>query len=147
MLTTDTREAALARDFSQLLARYRDGRKSLFVRVLDAEQEKTLELPGAVVCLLIDGLEALAAGRAVSVVLDNEELTTVQAAAMLNVSRPYFIKLLTEGAIPYRRVGTHRRILREDVVNYKSRIDREREAVLDELAAQAQDQDMGYVRS
>ncbi len=71
----------------------------------------------------------------------------LQAAAILNVSRFYPIKLLAEGAIPYRKVGKHRRILMEDVMIYKNRIDQEPEAVLDRLAADAQANDMGYAHS
>jgi len=72
------------------------------------------------------------------------ELSTVQAAEVLNVSRPFLIKLLEEEKIPHRKVGKHRRIRMEDVMAYKSAIDQEREAVLDQLVAEAQEQDMGY---
>jgi excisionase family DNA binding protein len=117
------------------------------VRVLDAEQDQPLELPAGAVALLMDILEAMAAGQGVSLVPENAELTTVQAAAMLNVSRPYLIKLLHENAIPHRKVGKHRRIRMEDVMAYKARIDREREAVLDQLTLEAQQNDMGYSHS
>lgn len=72
------------------------------------------------------------------------ELSAVQAAEALNVSLAFLIKLLDEGALPYREAGKHRRIRREDVLDYKERIDREREAVLDELAMEAQELGMGY---
>ncbi|MFN7648174.1 MAG: excisionase family DNA-binding protein [Acidobacteriota bacterium] len=91
-------------------------------------------------------LEAMAAGRGVTLVPENAELTTVQAADVLNVSRPFLIKLLEENALPHRKVGKHRRIRMEDVMAYKSRIDRDREAVLDQLAREAQEQGMGYDR-
>jgi len=117
------------------------------VRVLDAGQDQPLELPAGAVALLVDILEAMAAGRGVSLIPENAELTTVQAAGVLNVSRPYLIKLLEENAIPHRRVGKRRRIRMEDVMAYKARIDREREAVLDQLTLEAQQNDMGYLRS
>jgi len=140
-------EVAMARTSGQRLSRYRGRSGSLFIRVVDADQEQPLELPAGAVALLMDILEAMAAGRGVSIIPENAELTTVQAAAILNVSRPYLIKLLAEGAIPYRKVGKHRRILMEDVMTYKNRIDQEREAVLDQLAADAQANDMGYVHA
>ena len=63
---------------------------------------------------------------------------------MLNVSRPFLIKLLDQKAIPHRKVGKHRRIRMEDVMANKDAIDREREQVLDQLTREAQAQDMGY---
>jgi excisionase family DNA binding protein len=139
-------EAALARASGQRLSRYAGLNRSLSLKVMDAEQDQLLELPARAVALLMDILEAMAAGRGISLIPDNAELTTVEAADVLNVSRPYLIKLLTEGALPHRKVGKHRRIRMEDVMAYKSRIDREREAVLDRLAADAQENDMGYAR-
>jgi excisionase family DNA binding protein len=139
-------EAALARVSGQRLSRYAGLNRSLSLRVMDSGQEQPLELPAGAVALLMDILDAMAAGRGISLIPENAELTTVQAAEVLNVSRPYLIKLLTEGALPHRKVGKHRRIRMEDVMAYKNRIDREREAVLDELAAEAQENDMGYAR-
>jgi excisionase family DNA binding protein len=96
------------------------------------------------VTLLLDILGAMASGQGVTLISEDAELTTVQAADMLRVSRPFFIKLLEAGQIPYRKVGKHRRIRMEDVMNYKQAIDQQREAVLDQLVADAQEQEMGY---
>jgi excisionase family DNA binding protein len=82
----------------------------------------------------------------VTILPENAELTTVEAAEILNVSRPYLIKLLDQKAIPHRKVGKHRRIKLEDVMAYKRAIDEEREKVLDMLVAEAQDMDMGYTQ-
>ncbi|MDJ0674939.1 MAG: helix-turn-helix domain-containing protein [Calothrix sp. MO_167.B42] len=137
-------DSAIARNSGQLLSRYVEKNRPLRLRVIDAEQETPIELPAVAVALLMDILEAMAAGRGITLIPEDAELTTVQAAEILNVSRPFVIKLLEEGAISYRKVGKHRRIRMEDVMAYKNRIDEEREAVLDLLVADAQEQNMGY---
>ena len=137
-------EAALARASSQRLSRLVGQNRPLTIRVMEAEREQPLDLPAGAVALLMDILEAMAAGRGVTIIPENAELTTVQAADILNVSRPFLIRLLETGAIPHRKVGKHRRIRMEDVIGYKQRIDAEREAVLDRLTAEAQELDMGY---
>jgi len=137
-------EAAIARISEQTLSRYAKAHVPLKLRLSDAEQAEPIELPAGAVALLMDILEAMAAGCGVTIIPENAELTTVQAAGVLNVSRPFLIKLLEEGTIPYRKVGKHRRIRMEDVMAYKAAIDQERENVLDQLAAEAQEQDMGY---
>ncbi len=137
-------DAAIARLSGQILSRYAQNKRPLTLRVKDADQEKPIELPSGAVALLMEILEAMAAGRGVTIIPENAELTTVQAAEILNVSRPFLIGLLDEGALPHRKVGKHRRIRMEDVMAYKTNIDREREAVLDQLALDAQNQGMGY---
>ncbi|MYA89660.1 MAG: helix-turn-helix domain-containing protein [Boseongicola sp. SB0662_bin_57] len=143
-LPPSAKEAAIARASGQLLSRYARNKASLKLRVTDGVQAEPIELPAGAVALLMDILEAMAAGQGVTIIPENAELTTVQAADVLNVSRPFLIKLLDEQKIPHRKVGKHRRIRMEDVMAYKASIDAERESVLDQLAADAQEQDMGY---
>ena len=133
-------EAALARETGRRLSRYAGGHRPLTMQV----NEEPVELPAGVVDLLMEILGAMASGRGVTIIPENAELTTVEAAEVLNVSRPFLIRLLEEGAIPFRKVGKHRRIRMDDVMAYKEDIDRKRRASLDELARLAQENDMGY---
>jgi len=136
---------ALARESARNLARLAVPDHPLRLRSSELNaSDQVLELPAAAVALLMDVLEAMAAGRGVMIIPENAELTTVQAAALLNVSRPFLINLLENGSIPHRKVGRHRRLRMEDIMAYKQQITRQREAVLDELAAEAQAEDMGY---
>jgi excisionase family DNA binding protein len=137
-------ESTLARTSKQLLSRYAQANEPLTLRVIDTDQAEPIELPAGAVAMLMDILGAMAAGQGIMIIPESAELTTVQAAEILNVSRPFLIKLLEEGQIPYRKVGKHRRIRMEDVMSYKQAIDREREEVLDQLASDAQEQAMGY---
>lgn len=142
--TPTPHETAVARISAQTLARHARPATSLRMRVSDGEHAEPIELPAGVVALLMEILDAMAQGRGITILPENTELTTAQAAEVLNVSRPFLIRLLDERKLPCRKVGKHRRLRIEDVMAYKSAIDREREIILDELAAEAQQQDMGY---
>ena len=134
----------MARISGEVLSRFAQQQGPLMLRVRDGGKERPLELPVGAVAMLMEILEAMAAGRGVTLIPENAELTTVQAADVLNVSRPFLIKLLDESVFPHRKVGKHRRIRMEDVMAYKAAIDREREAILGQLAREAQEGGMGY---
>ena len=112
--------------------------------VIEAENSDAIDLPPQAVAALSEILEHLAEGREVTVSAQPVEFSTQQAADYLRVSRPFLVGLLEKGAIPFRKVGTHRRVLFEDLRNYKERIDERRLKTLGELAAQAQELEMGY---
>ena len=105
-----------------------------------------VEIPATMVKFFADILKVMAAGYGVTAIRQDAELTTVQAAEILKVSRPFLVKCLEDGEIPHRKVGSHRRIRLDDVLAYKEAIDGKRRAVLDELVADAQEHNMGYDR-
>lgn len=139
----DTETIRLARssatELSRLLKRLPEADRAR-VRLDDSD----LVLPRQAVALLRDLLAEMAQGNAVTIVPTHAELTTQQAANLLNVSRPHVVKLLEDGVIPYTRVGTHRRIRFQDLVAYKKQRDQSSREALDALTREAQELDMGY---
>ncbi len=106
--------------------------------------EPPLIVPAPALHLFRDVLAGMAQGKAVTVVAIDAELTTQQAADLLNVSRPYVVKLIETGKLPARKVGTHRRVRVEDLLTFKREDDARRQRVTDELTAQAQELGLGY---
>ncbi len=86
----------------------------------------------------------MAEGKTVSIVPSDSELSTQQAADMINVSRPHLIKLLESKQIPFKKVGSHRRVILMDIMEYQDQIVKQREDQLDFLSNQAQDLNLGY---
>ena len=107
-------------------------------------KKEPVALPDTATRALTDVLEHLARGRAVAVVPVESEITTQQAAELLNVSRPYLVDLLERGAIPFRKVGSRRRIRLADVLAYREIDDAKRRSAMDELTAEAQRLGLGY---
>jgi len=99
-----------------------------------ASSDQQLTLPPSLYRAFKHLIDDLSAGKPVCLVREEEELTTQAAADLLNVSRPFFIKLLESGTLPYTMTGTHRRILLRDVLAYKKVRDAERRAILDRMA-------------
>ena len=115
------------------------------IQIFDEKnQAHQVELPTSALRLLVDVLSELSNGNAVRVVPVRAELTTQEAADLLNVSRPHLVKLLEEGALPYHKTGKHRRVRFEHLMHFKSERDRASEAAMEELAKQAQELAMGY---
>jgi excisionase family DNA binding protein len=137
-------EIEQARASSRTLSKYADAERVRLTLQASNGSTDELILPGAVLQVLLDALAQMAQGNAVSLLPVHQELSTQDAANLLNVSRPFLVGLLEQGQMPFRKVGTHRRVLLSDVLAYRERIDHEREQALDELAAIAQQDDMGY---
>jgi excisionase family DNA binding protein len=135
----------LAGESGRRLASLLGGNGPVNVRlVLGKGPGGSLTLPAAAVRLLSDILSEMARGNAVRVVPAAAEMTTQQAAEFLNVSRPFLIGLLEKGEIPYRKVGSHRRVEFRHLADYKQRADARRRAALDELAGLGQELGEGY---
>jgi excisionase family DNA binding protein len=137
-------DAKIAKESSRTLTRLLSGRTKPNLRLRiqpDSEPEETVEVPLSAFRLLADILTEMARGNAVTLIPVHAELTTQEAADLLNVSRPFLIDLIEKGQIPHRKVGTHRRIQFQDIMAYKQKIDAERLKALEELAAH--DQSLG----
>jgi excisionase family DNA binding protein len=127
-------EVPIARKTGLALAsRLQRDRSSLELR--DAGTGETLTLPPSAERALLQILEEMGRGRAIAITPVGAELSTQQAADILNVSRPYIAKLVDEGALPARKVGPHRRLLLSDVLAYKKTMYAEQARSMEELAA------------
>lgn len=132
-------DARLATESSRILSKHSD--QNLHVQLDDGQQ---LPLPRAIQELISHLLVEMSLGNAVTLIPIHAEMTTQEAADFLNVSRPHLVKLLETNQIRHHKVGTHRRVRFNDLRDFKQRQAEARAAALDELAAQAQELDMGY---
>jgi len=96
-------------------------------------------IPQSLYAVLVQAVKDLMSGRAVSIMPVTAELTTQQAAGLLNVSRPFVVKLLEQGAIPFHKAGTHRRIYLKHLLAYKRKRDQAAQKALGRLVAEAQE--------
>lgn len=145
-ITPTEEDATLATISSRKLASYvHDHATFRTISVLEDDTLKeTVSIPATAFRLLVEILAQMAQGNAVTLIPIHAELTTQEAADILNVSRPYLVGLLESGEIPYRKVGPRRRVRYQDLIAYKNQADASRMNVLSELAAQAQELNMGY---
>ena len=137
--------SALAADASRRLFRVigTSQKETCVIRFENAPDEPVV-LPAAAVRLLGALLTELAKGNAVTLMPHHAELTTQEAADLLNVSRPYLVGLIESGQLPHHKVGTHRRVRFSDLITFKRRRDAESETAMRELAALSQDLKLGY---
>lgn len=123
-------DIGVAQDASGRLAELAEGGRA----TLQVGHEK-LEIPPSALKMLVIIMGEFAKGRAVALSPVDVEITTQRAADILNVSRPYFVKLLEQGELPYRMVGTHRRVRLADVLEYRAASRANTSKALDELTA------------
>ncbi len=141
-------EAELAKAAQRCIMAALDHSKAPKIKLIDASKKNNdapvLELPPKALRLIAEVLGAMGQRQPIALMPQKHELTTQEAAAFLNVSRPFVVKQLEAGAIPYRKVGRHRRIQFEALVKYHKSLHREADQALQELADQAQALKMGY---
>ncbi len=135
-------ETALAQASSDALAHFNTAESqqplSLHLENPHTGQKIDAIIPSAAVRVFAEVLAKMAEGRAVTLVPLHAELSTQQAAELLGVSRPYFIKLLEQGKMPFRKVGEQRRVLYQDLLRYMEAYQKAAHAALDEMTAEAQ---------
>ncbi|MCY3851701.1 MAG: helix-turn-helix domain-containing protein [Acidimicrobiaceae bacterium] len=137
-------QAAEAVEILERFLRERPATDGLIVKLVADGTDATVMVPGDALRLLVEVLAQIANGNAVTVAPVHAELTTQQAADLLNVSRPFLVKLLEEGKIPHRRVGNRRRVLLSDLITYQQIDHAERSAAADCLTAEAQRLGLDY---
>jgi excisionase family DNA binding protein len=139
-------EVAIARESGRVLSAYLQTRaETQHLEIFDDQgAAHAVRVPVSALRLLVGVLTEIGQGNAVSIIPVHAELTTQEAADVLNVSRPFLVQLLERGEIPFHRIGTHRRVRYQDVVAYKEHLDAARSQDLDALTEQAQALQMGY---
>ena len=133
-----------SRVLAQALASYSDDDRVRMTIQSNSGISDELVLPGDIMNLLLTVLTQVSQGNAISLVPMHQEISTQQAADLLSVSRPHLVKLLEQNSIPFRKVGSHRRVKLTDVMTYRNTIDKERHKTLDELSGLSQDIGMDF---
>lgn len=129
--------------FLDISKRIKTSRKT-GVKIKVQETGEFIAIPKKALELLFFIVQNMSEGRSISLIPSDSEVSTQQAADMLNVSRPHLVKLLESGNIPFKKIGSHRRILLQDLIAYEENLANEREKQLDFLANQAQKLNLGY---
>jgi len=140
------KEQKIAQENKEILDRIA-GKLKTSTREIEIEvqgEKDPIKIPVSALEHLNTIIDLMAQGKAITVNPVDAEITTQEAADLLNVSSPYIVKLLEEGEIPFHKVGSHRRIKLRDLLAYKQEMEKEREEALTELTRISQELDMGY---
>ena len=139
------REMEMARVAQRCIMEALDhSRAAAIMLTTDTGEHLCVELPPAALKLIGQLLGAMSEGRAISLIPAKQELSTVEAANFLNVSRPFVVKEIEAGRLPHRKVGTHRRVAFEDLREYSRKMRENQAAALDRMADNARELGLDY---
>jgi excisionase family DNA binding protein len=127
-----------------IMASLDHSRAAVITLTTDTGKHPTVELPPSALKLIGQLLGAMSEGRPIVLMPTEQELTTVEAANLLNVSRPFVIKEMDSGRLPHRKVGSHRRIALEDVLAYAQKMRTTQASALDRMAENAHELGLDY---
>jgi excisionase family DNA binding protein len=120
------------------------GQSGSSIEIILQYNQQSLRLPRKAIRLLSTIISNMAAGKSMAIIMSDTAIGTQEAADYLDVSRPYVVRLLEKGEIPFSKVGTHRRIKVGDLVAYQKKMKATRRKQLSFLAQQAQELNLGY---
>ena len=127
-----------------IMASLDHSRAAAITLTTDTGEHPTVDLPPAALRLIGQLLGAMSEGRPIVLMPTQQELTTVEAANFLNVSRPFIIKEIDAGRLPHRMVGSHRRIALDDLLNYANKMRAQQAGALDRMAENARELGLDY---
>jgi excisionase family DNA binding protein len=131
-------EAVIAREAVSRLTPVAEANQDVRLRVMESI-DVVVPIPARALRLIVDVLSYMADQKAVSFIPHDAELTTQQAADLLNVSRPYLVSMLERGDLPYRHVGAHRRIRAAHVLDHRTKCESKHKKSLDRIAEISQE--------
>ena len=134
-----SQEIEEAKVTSRTLAKYASQERVTMTVTGENGETEDIIFPGHAMEMLLKILTETSQGKAISIMPINSEITTQEAANMMNVSRPHIVKLLEQSVIPYHKVGSHRRIYLKDLLQYMEKNHNDRNKTLDELTALSQE--------
>lgn len=127
-----------------IMAALDHSRAASLMLTTDTGEQPCVEVPPAALKVIGQLLGAMSQGQSIALMPMERELTTVEAAHFLNVSRPFVIKAMEAGRLPYRKVGTHRRVTLKHLLDYERQMREQQEQALDRLADNARELGLDY---
>lgn len=143
--TLSAQDVEMARTAQRRIMKALSRSRTAAITLTTADGEHpSIELPPAALKLIGQLLGAMSEGRPITLKPAKQEFSTVEAADFLNVSRPFVIKEIDEGRLPHRKVGTHRRVAVEDLLDYAREMRKRQEHALDKMAENARELGLDY---